>query len=256
DEVIDSVTGNKPAKFLKDFAFRNLAITKQNVYLFKLGKTFNRSTMPPGFPLTIEKEDLVGKEYSFFCLPQTIFSVYLSAPTDKEDLKFLQPVLIRIENKSLIIRYTKLEKNLQSYYPANREVRKAGETNSEEDTLRQILAYFETNYNAQINDINKGVKYLWAQDWIDCHKIQYLSPFSSDMTTMNGALTFKQKYPTKYQNIILAPIGKTLWKYLLADDYFCDGFTTDPTAGQISFTKFPKHSNQVENVITTILANN
>lgn len=69
-------------------------------------------------------------------------------------------------------------------------------------------------------------------------------------------MTFKDKYPEIYEKIILTPIGSAIWAYLLKDDYLCEGFTADLSKGFLSITKFPKLPNQVNNVITKILANN
>ncbi|HMU10510.1 MAG TPA: hypothetical protein PKC54_10915 [Ferruginibacter sp.] len=256
EDVIDAITGNKTQKAIKDFVYANHDFTRQNIYLFTLNNNFNRGALPAKFPFPTEKDAAVNGEHIFFCLPQTTFSVYLSNPTDKEDLLFYQPVIIRVKNKHLIIQYTKLEKNVNAHYLPAREAKKASEDNSEEQTLAQILTFFEHAYTVTPNDINKGIKHLWHIDDLDCHKISWRNPHSISTETMDGTLTFKQKYPAEYKKIILTPISGSIWKYLLNDDYLCEGFTSDLTAGHISITRFPKLPNQVNNVITKILANN
>jgi hypothetical protein len=256
EDVIESITGSKTRPALIDFVFSNYSSTRQNIYIFDLDKNFNRAVIDATFPLTIEKENLIGNEYTFLCLPQTEFSVYLSNPTDKDDLYFLQPVHIIIDKKSLVFIFTKLEKNVHTYFPEVREAKRASVVNDEENTLKKLLSFFGLHYTVTPTNFNKGIKTLWDKDDIDCYKIQWRNPHSTSTVTMDGTLTYKQKYPVDYNKIVLTQLSKSVWKYLLTDDYLCDGFTADPSIGEISITKFPKLPNQVKNVITKILTNN
>jgi len=256
EDVIEAITGNNRSNFIVDFVFNNYNSTRQNIYLFDLDKNFNRNVIDNTFPLAIEKEILLNQEYTLLCLPQTEFSVYLSNPTAKEDLFFLQPVHIIIHKKSLVLIFTKLEKNVHTYFPEIREAKKASVKNDEEETLKKILTFFGMHYSVTPTNFNKGIKQLWHKDEIDCYKIQWRNPHSTSSETMDGTLTFKQKYPTEYLKIVQTQLSKSVWKYLLTDDYLCEGFTADPSNGEISITKFPKLPNQVKNVITKILTNN
>jgi hypothetical protein len=255
DDVLEAVS-EKSAKQIKEFTFIHHSNTKQNIYLFNLVRKFSRDRMPDGFPFTIEKEDVVNGEYSFLCLPKVTYSVYLSNPTTKEDIDFLQPVIIRVKGTSLIVQYTKLKKDFHAYFSPDREPKKAKEINGESDTLAKLSTYFDENYGLEINDINAGVKHLWHKDLIDCFKIHRHNPWSVAVETMDGTLTFKEKYPDEYLKIILKPIGISIWKYLKDDDYFCEGLTIDPTEGFIGITSSPKLPNQVNNVINTIIDHN
>jgi hypothetical protein len=256
DSVIDAIVSKRTDAVITDFVFSNYSSTRQTIYLFQLNKNFSRTIIDGTFPIKIVKESKSANQYTFLCLPQTEFSVYLSNPTSKADLFFLQPVLIIIENKSLSIIFTKLEKNVHTYFPSQREAKRASVKNDEEETLSNLLTFFRTHFSVLPTDFNKGIKYLWDKDDIDCHKIQWRRPHSTSTETMDGILTFKQKYPAEYKEIIKTQLSKSLWKYLLSDDYLCEGFTADPSHGEISITKFPKDPNQTKNVITKILANN
>jgi hypothetical protein len=255
-DVIEVISA-KPINDIKSFAFSHHDHTKQNIHLFELGRTFVKANMPNGFPFSIEKDNVVNGEYIFLILPKTTYSVYLSNPMAKPDIIFYQPVIIRIKQKSLVIQFTKLKKDVNSYFPEARDAKKAAEVNTEDDTLKAILEYFTDNYNSvEVNDFNKGLKHIWAGDQIDCHKIHRTNAHSVALETMNGTLTFKEQYPEDYKRIITKPIGISIWKYMLADSYFCEGFTLNPTEGFIGITSSPKLSNQVNNVLTKILEHN
>ena len=256
ESIIDTISASKSYLDILNFAFDQHNFTRQNIYIYDLNNNFHRASMKQNFPMKIEKEAAIGNEYNFFCLPLTDFSVYLSNPTTKENISFHQPVFITIINKLLIISYTKLEKNVNSYFPLTREPKKAGATNTEDETLKQLIAFFEQDYTVTPTDLNKGIKYLWHIDDIDCHKIQWRNPHSITTETMDGELTFKEKYPQEYLSIIKTRIENSIWKYLIKNDYLCEGFTCNPSLGQISITKFPITPNQVKNVFTKILAHN
>lgn len=256
DEIIEIISGNSNAASIIDFAFQNQAFTRQNIYLFEFDSAFDHAIINSSFPLKVEKEYQVSNEYIYFCLPETEYSVYLSNPTEKVNISFLQPITIHIKNKSLIAICTKLEKNIQTYFPDIREAKKASVRNDEEVTIKNLIEFFKLHYNVTSTDFNKGIKAMWHVDDIDCHKIQWRNPHSITNETMDGTMTFKNKYPNEYSKIILTPISKSIWKYLLPNEYLCEGFSADPTNGQLSITKSPKTPNQVQNVITKILANN
>lgn len=254
-DVIEIISA-KNLTDLVDFATSNYTITRQNIHLFDLDANFTRGSIGADFPLTIEKETLSRGTYTFCCLPKTTFSVYLSDPMDKEDLVFYQPVFIICNRTSLRIHFTKLEKNVNAYYPDDRQAKRAGVSNAHEAILRSILQYFAAHYTVTITDFNKGLKAIWAGDDIDCHKIQSQNTHSVRLETMNGEMTYKEKYPAEYAKVILTSLDSAQWKYLKDDEYLCEGFTADPSAGTISITKFPKNNNQVSNVISKILAGN
>jgi len=255
-DVIELITGNNTGTAIKAFAANNFLNTRQNIYLFKLNKNINTSDIGDDFPFKIEAQTQSSNENTYFILPKTIFTVYLSNPTDKEDLIFYQPITIRLTNKILAIHFTKLNKNEKYYYPENRFPKKAGSNQTETAILNNIVDYFQTICKVSPLDINPGVKHIWEADSVDCLKIQWRLPHSTNTATMDETLTFKEKYPEAYSDIILRPLGKSSFIYLKDDDSFCPGFTVNPSDGYISITSFPKFSNQVINVISEILANN
>lgn len=256
EDIVETLS-NKPSADLYKFAHAHSILTRQNIYLYTLDSNFSPKTIGNNFPYNIEITQTVNGEHHYCCFPKTTFSVYLSFPvTSKVELSFLQPVIIKCSGKNLIIHFTKLEKSLGSYFPNDPEAKKASVQMDQHEILINILDYFGQDYTVSSNDFNKGIKHLWDIDDIDCFKIQSSNPHSVRVETMNGELTFKEKYPAEYKDIILKPLGPSQWKYLRNDDYLCEGFTADPNSGNISITRFPKTVNQVINVIDKILTNN
>ncbi|MGB8193107.1 MAG: hypothetical protein WCF67_14360 [Chitinophagaceae bacterium] len=256
EAIIENLTNNQTQTNLRNFIFRHSSITRQNVYIFELNKNFYRQGFnAANFPFTVENPRTEQGQFVFHCLPRTIYHVYLSNPVITDELHFLHPVTVKITNRTLIIHFTKLVKNISHYYPEDRVARKSKQENTEEEILSRIKQFFAA-YNPQALDINVGVKHLWDIDDVDCYKIQWRRQFSSATEVMDGTLTFKERYPNDYQQIIQTPLVKTVFKCLRTDDYLCKEFTTDPENGLISTNQFADNINQVSNVISTILTNN
>lgn len=256
EDVIDHITGANTQSSIKGFFFSNYSVCRQNVYIYQLNRNFSLTGFDPSlFPFSIENSRTSQEEFVFHCLPKTKFEVYLSSPVASEELHFLHPVTIRIIGEKLSIHFTKMVKNVNHYFPDDRVARKANQINTEEEILQEMLNFFSAYYPRPL-DINAGVKYLWHIDDVDCYKIQWRKAFSSATEVMDGTMTFKEKYPLEYQEIIRTPLVKTVFKYLHEDGYLCKAFTTDPENGQIGINQFSNDLNQVKNVISKILANN
>jgi hypothetical protein len=75
---------------------------------------------------------------------------------------------------------------------------------------------------------------------------------------MDQLLTFKQQHEETYQEMIHAPIGTSVWKFLqpAEDGSILDTFSCDPSEGTISMNKYADNTNQTNNVINRILEQN
>lgn len=256
DDVVNTVTTNKTPVAILQFAEHSFFHTKQDIYLLHLGKTYK----PPGsyanFPLKVENAKNLGNSHIIFCTARVTYSVYLSSPTDKEDLVFLQPVMITIIRDVVIIQFTKLKKNEKTYYPVHRLPKVERIANNEKDLLQEMITYFSSSYSLSPLDINKGIKHLWKIDWIDAYGTLWIDSLSTNRKNMHEQKLLKQNSPTEYIEIVKKPLGKTAFSYLLNNGYFCETFAADPTAGFVSISRSPKDPNQVSNVINTILQHN
>jgi hypothetical protein len=232
--------------------------TKQNIHLFKLNRSFNPAQDLNGFPLIInDRATSAGKNF-YYLFPETVYSVYLSNDVERQELNFLQPVVLEIEGRNLTVKFTKMQKDIKNYFATDRNPKLAGETNSELDTLNNIKAHFLSVIGLEVNDFNAGIKSLWADDVLDCHKIRYRDAYSTTLITMNEELTFKQQFPDKYEEMQHAPIGASVWKFMGEgeDGSILDTFACDPTEGTINISKYSDNTNQTKNVISRILDQN
>jgi len=255
-EEILEIISDKPNNIIASFVADYHGVTKQNIYLFTMARPFNPASDMNGFPFDIGVSRTDNTKYVYLIFPKVVYSVYLNNPVAREDIEFLQPVLIEIEGNSLIVKFTKLEKNVKSYFPDDREPRLANETNTEDQTLSSIVGYFNSLSVVSVNDFNAGIKALWDLDDLDCMKISYRDAHSTVIVTMDGDLTFKQQYPDKYLEMANDPIGASSWKFLQNTGTLLEMFKCDPSNGIFNINKYSDTVNQTSNVISRILAQN
>lgn len=254
-DVSDQLVEKSTAE-LMGFFFENYNYTKQYIYVFDMQRRFRRTDIDDIFPKSVYDQKTVGNEIIYYCFSKTKFNVYLSDPVASESLIFYQPFTLFFSGTRMILSFTKLEKNVNNYFSEARSPRRSTVENDHESIKRELIEYFYEKLGVSIVNFNQGIKALWADDTIDSFKIQSRNEHSTRVDTMDGTLTFKERYPEQYEEIILRPVGNSQWKYLKEDDSLCSVFTTDPSKGEISITKFPDNVNQIPNVISTILTGN
>lgn len=257
-DSIEEIADKNSETNINSFAFNNLQYTKQHIYIYTLGKKFsNKKFDRQEFPLEIINERLDGNDFIFTCKGTVGFNVFVFVEGGnpiKNTMQFYQPITIHISDNHLIVKFTMLEKNINSYFE-NKKVILDTKSNDEEEILNQILQFF-TDHDIAICDINKGIKHLWDKDVIDSKFAKWKKNRSTTTEAMDEGHTLKNEYPEQYKSLMKSPLNKNIFKYLHADDEMVDHFTADPTIGQINIPLYPKNPNQINNVISKVLSNN
>lgn len=254
-DVIEIVTGGRSEQDIKAFVESNYLSTRQHIYMYELNSNFNHSHMND-FPFVLESNTHANNIYTYFFLPIITYQVTLYNPLNETTLQFLQPAIIKIENKTLTVHLTKIEKTISSYYPHDRGAVRRNVNNGEMENIDIICNFFNERFGLSTLDINTGIKYLWDNNSIDGKKVQWRKDSSVATETMDEDLLFKQRYPLEYNSLINQPLVKTLFKYIRDDQNLPDTFDADPSNGHISIPKFPNDTNQITNVIREILTHN
>lgn len=196
-----------------------------------------------------------------FIKPQIVFNaVVLNTEThavQNVDMIFQQPIQITFRERYLIIRACIVEKSVTAYMGMGTKAKAYSISKSNnDDFVSDILNFFLRTYAVAKCDINRGLKHLSDKDVLDLRSLNWIEVDSAKSVVMNEGLTYKAQYPDQYSATMMAPLTKSIFKYLPADDDLCRQFTADPSAGQISVSLYPKNATQTENVIAQILANN
>lgn len=253
-DSVETISSDYTARQIKDFARRCFFSTKQHVYVFDLDAPFNHNALQwTDLPLTLDHHELVQGEHRYFCFAEVTYDVVLVDPLETVSLSFMQPVMIRANGQRVIIHFTILEKNIRTYFPENRGAMRRTQQDHETESITLLTIFFQGAYIIQPTDLNQGVKRVWDDDWIDCKLLKYRKSRSMSSEAMDENATVKQSYPELYEELHDKPLEKTTFKYLRADEFFCDHFSVDPNAGIIKVSIFPDHPQQVINVVARIL---
>lgn len=252
------VVNNKNSDTIKTFAFNNINNTKQHIYFLQLNKKFNHKSFDPnGFPLEIYKNDIANG--LLICFHVVGFKVKILNDAENsvtnEVIKFIQPILVTFQEKTIIVQMTILEKKLEHYVGGSKIIDPIRSI-SEDEIITQITAFLSGQYEIGICDLNKGIKYLWDKDFIDSKHVKWKKNKSTAIETMDEEYTVKEQYIDLYNEMIKSPLNKTVFKYLKDDSEFVDHFTAEPSYGSISIPIFPKNPNQILNVVNKIISNN
>jgi hypothetical protein len=246
-EIVPSVQDSNIFKF----SYENFDFTKQHVYL--LTHDIKKLDDLPKNILAGNVQRNAGKDaVEYYGLYSVVYKVFLQDPYESVDLVFQCPLRLILNKGILAIHFTILEKNVQSYF-TDRKVLTTRKSIEEKDIIALITNDVGKYGTLAICDLNRGIKELWRRDYIDALEVQYLKSKSTSKETMNEEYTFKQVYPKLYEDAILTPLVKVLFKFTTDQDKYCSHFVVEPTLGQLTFPISPKEKEHNQNVIRKIL---
>lgn len=259
--ILDQIASSASEAVVNGFVVANFGFVKKHISLFELPDVNIHSLDNVNDLLNGELIDKVVTQDSirYIYLFQHIYDVPATLETDgsfhRLAVAFKQPISIEITRTRLIVSLTILERNPKNYlhgylvYNAKRRV-------EDKDLVEALLVKLaETFPPASLLDINQGVKSLWENDLIDARAVKYRRDSSVATEVMDENFTYKERYPERYLEVIQAPLKKHTFRFLQNHDQYCD-FESDPSAGILSFNKYPSELNQIENVVREILDQN
>ncbi|MBZ5493674.1 MAG: hypothetical protein LAO76_22375 [Acidobacteriia bacterium] len=224
----------KVAKFVDD----HLCCCKQHVYVFS-------QDGPVALPNDVADGEKVldGGRHALY-LSRAKYSVVLRDPLEETTLEFLWPIRIEIHGQYLVLRCVVLEKNVTSYFD-ERPAYVAGKTLTE----KTILAGIGMNQA----DLNKGIKKLWADGFLESSRSNFKKPFSLSSETMDEAKGIKEHYPEVYAIMQESPLYTTLFQ--VAEKNSVAEFSADPSHGIIGFGSYSEKGD-TDGIIEKIISNN
>lgn len=260
-EILSELNGRSDADIVQ-FAFGNFDFTRQHVFLFghsaSVASLVNIDFIDPTF--LVSRHHVDGKlELNYLYKHKyDVDAKDSQGAYQKMEVHFRQPMRLVFESGLLKVFFTILERNPSAYLPDYEIFRYKRRVDDHEIISYIIDAFYAGTKNRAISelDLNKGVKALWHVDEIDARSVRFKDEHSIVHEVMDENNTFKQKYPTKYAEVIKAPLRKHLFRFLnnTANDY--GEFECDPTAGTLSFNKYATNVTTISNVLSKIIAGN
>lgn len=256
---LENIQAIRTSAAVNDFVLNNIWMAKQHVYIYEGDqniphKIFNRTEWPED-PIYEGVEN--GWNVWVF-LPSVSYTAYLKEPFKEEEIKCIQPIMVRIKGRYLAVHAVILERNAANFLSDEKknQLLKAEKDWEESELISQFADSIYSNFEVEICDITKGVKQLMINDVTDCQLVKYRKDRSICTENMDEEHTLKSSYPDVYEDMLRRPLKNTIFKYIIEDDNMAKRFTSDPEEGKLSFNLFPKNENQIRNVIDEILRHN
>lgn len=225
------------AKFVND----HVGCCKQHVYVFSHDGSAKLPVGVEGGEMVLSADGSHG-----LYLSRVEYTVVLRDPLDEDTLEFLWPMRIELTEQYLVVRFIVLEKNVSSYFDRSAYV--AGKSLKEETVLAGIVGKLAPA------DLNKGIKKLWADGYIESTRTRFKKQYSTSSETMDEERGIKEHYPELYAIMQESPLYTTLFE--VSDGENSVGtFSADPSHGIIGFTSYSK-TGDTDAIIGKIISNN
>lgn len=228
-------------KRIAEFVDSHFGCCKQHVYVFSREETF---TLPESIA-DGERVLLDGKHALY--LSRVKYAVMLRNPLEETTLEFLWPIRIELSDKYVVIRFIVLEKNASSYF--DRPTYVAGKSLTE----KTVLAGVQTAALVPA-DLNKGVKKLWGDGYLESTRSNFKKQYSTSSETMDEEKGIKEHYPDLYAIMQEAPLYTTIFE-VNDEKSTVDAFSADPSHGIIGFTSYSAKGD-TDAIIGKIISNN
>jgi hypothetical protein len=228
-------------KRIGEFVDNQFGCCKLHVYVFSYAK-------PIAIPQSIADGERVSQDGKHaLYLSRVKYAVMLRNPPEETTLEFLWPVKIELLAKYLVVRFIVLEKNASSYF--DRPTYVAGKSLTE----KTVLAGIQTAALVPA-DLNKGVKKLWEDSYLESTRSNFKKQFSTSSETMDEEKGIKEHYPELYAIMQKAPLYTTIFE-VKDDNSTVESFSADPSHGIIGFTSYSAKGD-TDAIIKKIISNN
>ncbi len=260
NSIIQEIVLKYQPEEIYNFSYKFFNYTRQHIYFFNndtkdlnLFETALLSTVP------LFKNTKSDGEITQFYFYNTTYSVIIVADRDnfsRTDIDFKVPMKMTITKNYLRLDFTIIEKNINAYINTANRIINFGKTIDEKYILLKLKS--ESTKFKELNpyDLNKGIKHLWKNDLIDSPFVKWKKSRSISTEAMDEEFTLKEQYPELFDEIIYAPLKRTIFNIRNGDKNSYNHFISEPSEGKISLTTFAKNKDAKENVISQILTNN
>jgi hypothetical protein len=224
-----------------EFVDGHFSCCKQHVYVFSHDGSL---TLPDDVK---DGEKVLAAGSHALYLSRVSYSVVLRDPLAESTLDFLWPIQIELRPSYVIVRFVVLEKNTSSYF--DRPAYLAGKSLTDKIVLSALFPG-----EAVASDLNKGIKKLWADGYLESTRSNFKKPFSTSSETMDEEKGIKEHYPEIYSIMQESPLYTTLFQ-VNDNESSVDTFSADPSHGIIGFTSYSEKGD-TDAIIEKIISNN
>jgi len=251
EKMCQQIATEKKSADIVDFVGKYFSRCKLHVHIFSHNAEI-KECPPPG-PAVGERVREVKDRGSGSAL-YLYWAEYEGVLTEPEYLKvkkrFLWPIRFEFDKKTMRITMVVMEKNLSAHFE-DRELIGAKKLTEEEDLLASLMSGLEVTLPP--TDIHKGIKQLWQDDLIDCIRVRYKNPFSTDSSTMDEEAGIREKNSTLYKTLLKCPLLSAQFKVKTKEFSDISIFSVEPANGYVGFPRYTADEGDTDNVVREIL---
>lgn len=253
DKLIELIIKTFSKEQIEIFAFEYFGFLHQHVYILDSNVPVldDSLSLLNGFKSVT---DLDGVKYYNF-IYQIKYNYFSPILNGREELVFNCPFRITLYKNKLILMINTLERNIKNYFTT--PIYSLGKNIDESDIIDDIKNGLPTGTTVAPVDLNKGIKKLWEDGFIDAIYSKYKRAKSTSTEVMDEENLLKITYPDRYKEIVKAPIDRTV--FLVVDKGAKDvvsRFRIEPRIGKTTITRFPDGLSDLNNLIQKIIDNN
>jgi hypothetical protein len=250
DELCLSIAKTGDIAGISTFVDETLTCCKQHVYILCHEKKLK--ALPDS---VVAGEKVLDSTAHALYLIRAVYKVYLSDPLEEALLEFLWPLRLELLPGHLVARFVVLEKALGSYF--NRPYH-LGSRSVDEDAVLKGLS--KDDFLSPC-DLHKGIKKLWAMDFMDCFKAKYRKPMSVASEDMDGEKGIKKHNPELYQVLRKSTLLSALFeiedpKETPESKSTVSILSAEPLVGFLGFPRYTDKKGDTDAVLDKVLANN
>jgi hypothetical protein len=253
EDLAKDVVASEKRPALMAFVDKYFSCCKQHIYVFghdgEVKKTPSAGTSAG--ERVLDQQD--KNEGSALYLYWAEFSAVLTKPYQDATLKFLWPFRFEFTKSNVLVRLVVIEKNLSAHF-GGREYVAAKKLTDEEGLISSMLNGLGVPLST--TDLHKGIKKLWKDYSIDCVRVLYKDPYSTESTMMNEECGIREKKPALYEALLKVPLLNAKFKIKSKELSGASAFHTSPADGYVGFTRYTEAASDTDNVVREILKYN
>lgn len=250
--VIDEILASNNHQVIKNFIFDNFSFLRQHIYIYDITGIINNAWICDE-DLYYNESIVNRNDRAINLFFQATYKVFSTETNSLLEVFFYKPVQIRIQNNKLIISINIQERDTANLFPSRSFL--VSKNMSDNEILTHIVSKMPLTASLVKTDLNKGIKQLWEEDFVDAAYVQFKKASSTSTESMDENFTLKVKAPDEYKRLLNEPLQKNVLKILGSEDIISH-FTSEPCIGRLSFTKFPETLNSIPELINLILSKN
>lgn len=247
EEMCSKIAQEHDLEKISRFVADNYGRCKQHVYLMQ---PWNKNLPKPETSFPDANLFATDKQKRQLFLAKVRWKVLLANPFEEEQVELLWPMRIDHHKDATLVSFVVVERDIQMFFEG-RTILTQRRLVEEQHVVDALLASGLIRL-----DFNKGTKALWKADKMDAFRSTFKKSRSTTTEAMDRQLGIKRTNPDLYQEMLLLPIHKTMFRVEASLENSVKVFQADPTGGVVRMTRYTEEEGDSDELVYALLAQN